>query len=259
LTPALDEALGDRVVARLRAFEPETTAVLLTGSYARGAAEASSDFDVMAITPSPQVPYRTWFEEQTAGAPLRVSAAAATEETWLARGTTPVRWSLGFPAIASAAYLWTDGTTKGLLGDDPSLRHPAAGPELEDFLDFVLKSKRCAGSGDELGMRWFAHQAALLTPTLLIPLNVERVVRDRRDALDAALSLREAPVDQVAALTVCLGLRSASASEVNEAVTRLGAELLGFLRERAPDVDPQPELARFLADGLLERQLAIAD
>jgi hypothetical protein len=34
---------------------------------------------------------------------------------------------------------------------------------------------------------------------------------------------------------------------------------LGLLREHAPDVGPQPELTRYLADGTLERHLALAE
>jgi hypothetical protein len=173
---------------------------------------------------------------------------------WVAKGTTPARWSLGFPAINTAVYLWTDDETRGRLGDDPSLRHPAAEPELEDFLDFVLKAKRAAHH-DDLGLRWFAQAAASLAPILLIPLNDERVVQDRRDALDAALSLTVAPENYAGDLATCLGLASASDAVVKTAVARLGKDLITFPRERAPDVDQQPELARYLADGTLERHL----
>ena len=154
------------------------------------------------------------------------------------------------------SYLWTDAVPSAPLGEDPSLLHPAAGPELEDFLDFVLKAKRSAISADELGLRWFAQSAASLAPTLLIPLNEARIVAD---ALDAALSLTVAPDTYPADLRVCLGLASASEAEMNAAVTRLGGDLLVFLREHAPDVDQQPELARYLADGTLERHLGLIE
>jgi len=255
----LEQALGERVVEQLLALEPEATAVLLTGSYAKGTTAVASDLDLMAITPSPRVGYRTWFEAQSAEAPLHVSAGAAKADAWLAKAKTPARWSLGFPAINTAAYLWTDAQTRARLGHDPSLRHPAAGPELEDFLDFVLKSKRSANDGDELGLRWFSQGAASLAPTLLILLNDERIVRDRRDALDAALTLAIAPDNYATDLTTCLGLASASAAEVKAGVSRLGSDLLAFLREHAPDPDQQPELARYLADGTLERHLGLIE
>jgi Nucleotidyltransferase domain len=245
----------ERVVERLLALEPEATAVLLTGSYAKGTATVTSDLDLMALTPFPRVGYRTWFEERGA-APLQVSAGATTADLWVAKATTPSRWSFGFPAINAAVYLWAEEETRGRLGDDPSLKHPAAGPELEDFVEFVLKAKRRARAGDDLGLRLFAQEAASLAPGLLIPLNDERIVHDRRDALDAARNLAVAPPTYTEDLTTCLGLTSKTDDELNAALGRLGKDLLAFLRSRAPDVDKQPDLPRYLADGTLERQLA---
>jgi hypothetical protein len=56
-------------------------------------------------------------------------------------------------------------------------------------------------------------------------------------------------------MTVCLGLVQADHAEVFDAALRLARELLAFLRERKPDVDPQPDIAGYLADGTLERHL----
>ena len=123
----------------------------------------------------------------------------------------------------------------------------------------MLKAKRAVSTGDELGLRWFAQGAAALAPTLLIPLNVERIVCDRRDALDAALTLAVAPDHYAADLAVCLGLTAASGGDVKVGVDRLGAELLAFLREHAPQVDDQPEISRYLADGTLESHLGLID
>jgi len=201
------------------------------------------------------VPYRGWFEERDGGPPLKVEAAATSADSWEAKAASPARWALGFPALTTAAWLWTDDATRERIGDDPSRRHPAAEPELEDFLDFVLKAWRRATAGDELGLRSFAQEAATRAPTLLIPLNAERVVGDRREALDAALSHTVAPDDFAADMTTCLGLDSASADEIGTALARLGHGMLAFLRERAPGVDPQPELAHYLAAGMLERHL----
>ena len=255
----LELRLVERVVERLLVHEPETTAVLLTGSYAKGTAAVASDLDLMAITPSPRSTTGHGSRSRTRTAPLHISLGAETADAWLAEAKFPARWSLGFPAINRASYLWTDAVPTAPLGEDPSLLHPAAGPELEDFLDFVLKAKRSANSADELGLRWFAQSAASLAPTLLIPLNEERIVRDRRDALDAALSLTVAPDTYPADLRICLGLASASEAEVKAAVARLGDDLLVFLREHSPDVDRQPELARYLADGTLERHLGLVE
>ena len=89
-------------------------------------------------------------------------------------------------------------------------------------------------------------------------MNDEVVVRDRRDTLGAALSLQLAPEHYRGDLTVCLGLVQASDERVAQAALRLGQELLAFLRERKPDIDPQPDIARYLADGTLERHLGLA-
>jgi hypothetical protein len=253
----LDMALVERVVEKLLTLEPEATAVLLTGSYAKGTAALGSDLDLMAVTPSPRVGYRMWFEERADEPPLHVSAGSTTAEEWLSDGAEPARWSLGFPALNTASYLWTDDATRAALGDDPSLRNPAAKPELEDFLDFVLKAKRAGRADDDLGVRWFAQSAAELVPSLLIPLNVERIVSDRRDALAAALELTVAPEHYRDDCAVCLGLTKAAGGEVETAVSRLGSELLAFLRQHAPGVDAQPEIAHYLADGTLERHLGL--
>lgn len=260
LVPNLERALVARTVRRLLDLEPETIAVLLTGSYAKGTASAASDLDLMAITSSkPSVSYRMWFEKRKDESPLHVSAGATTPNAWLANCESPARWSLGFPAITEASYLWGAEAAKALMGESPSLLHPAAGPEMEDFIDFVLKAKKSANSGDELGLRWFAQGAASLTPSLLIPLNAERVVRDRRDALDAALSLAVAPANYEPDLTICLGLAQVAADDVKAAAARLARELLAFVRQRAPDIDAQPDIARYLADGTLERHLGLIE
>jgi phosphoribosyl-AMP cyclohydrolase len=256
---ALDPELAERVVERLVAEEPDATAVLVMGSYAKGTSAVESDLDLTAITPSPRIGYRTWFEERLGDAPLHVSAGATTADSWLARGERPARWSLGFPAVDTAGYLWTDAETRLYLGADPSRRHPAASPELEDFIESVVKAKRASRGGHALGLRWFAHAAAALAPTLLIPLNDESVVHDQREALDAALGLPVAPAGYAADLAVCLGLTIAVETDVVAGVGRLGRSMLSFLRESAPNVDRQPDLARYLADGTLERHLASVD
>jgi hypothetical protein len=257
--PGVPLPLVERVVEQLLGLEPEATAVLLTGSYAKGTAAVASDLDLMAITPSPRTSYRMWFEEHHPDASLHISVGAKTAAAWQAGANSPARWSLGFPAVNDAVYLWTHPEESASLGDDPSLRHPAATPELEDFLDFVLKAKRSANGADELGLRWFAQAAASLVPALLIPLNEQRIVRDRRDALDAALSLAVAPDTYAADVPICLGLASSSSVEVKAATARLSLDLLSFLREHAPDIDQQPQIGKYLADGTLERRLRLID
>jgi hypothetical protein len=101
----------------------------------------------------------------------------------------------------------------------------------------------------------YAHQAALLAPSLLRLLNDDLVVRDRADALEAALALGVAPEHYRDDMVVCFGLVGADDEGVQRAALRLARELLAFLRERKPDVDPQPDISQYLADGTLERHL----
>jgi hypothetical protein len=54
--------------------------------------------------------------------------------------------------------------------------------------------------------------------------------------------------------------RSADADVVTGGYAeRLTGELLAFLRERDPHVDPQPDLAQYLADGTLEQRLGFRE
>lgn len=237
------------MVARLRDHEPTTRAVLVHGSYAKGTADADSDLDLYAITrDEPFVPYRMWFD-----GPLHVSAGAKSVAAWLAARERPARWSLGFPARLDPEYLWSaDEDIRRLLGDPPSLLMPGGEPELEDFVEGVLKTRRAARQGDEIGVRWRARATAVLAPTLLRPLNANRIVRNSRDALNAATELAVAPEHYRDDFLVAVGLVD---GDLPTATLRLARELLAFLREHAPHVDPQPEIARYLADGTLERLL----
>jgi len=119
----------------------------------------------------------------------------------------------------------------------------------------AAKLRRADTREDPVGARLYARKVAELTPCLLIGLNEQVLVHSPREAFDAALSLSVAPEHYHEDLPVCLGLTAASVEEVARAAQRLTSELLAFLRERKPDVDPQPDLARYLVDGTLERQL----
>ncbi len=256
----LDAELLRLVVARLRRQEPQTIAVLVTGSYAKGLATAASDLDLTAVTRRrPRVHYRMWFEDRAGAPPLHVSAGAASAAEWKERAGESADWALGLVACDAARYLFATPKALSVLGEDPSLTHPAAKPELEDLLEAVLKARRALRQGDDYGVRLFAQTAASLAPRCLAQLNPLRVVEDRRAALDAALALPVAPPHYAEDLSVCLGLAPKSPSEVAAAVRRLAAELFAFLRERAPNLDPQPDIARYLADGTLEEALRSTD
>jgi len=89
-----------------------------------------------------------------------------------------------------------------------------------------------------------------------VPLNRQRWVCDRRDALQAALDLTVAPDGWREHFPTALGLTDAADATVVGATLGLGLRLLAFLREHAPDTDPQPGIRAALADGTLERLLA---
>lgn len=254
--PGIERELLLAIVRRLVELEPDAGAVLVTGSYAKGTAAPDSDLDVRALTAGPpRVPYRTWFETRPDARPLHVSAGAKSVDEWLAARERPNTWALGFPVHYEAAYLWAADGVRARVGEPPSSRHPPAPPELEDFVEALTKVRRARDAGDPLGARWHAQTAAALAPGLLRRLNPERVVRDRREALDAALGLPVAPPGYAADLAACLGLTATADGEVAAAALRLGRGLLAFLRERDPDVDPQPGAAEALRDGSFEQQL----
>jgi len=254
--PGLDPELLDRVVRRLRELEPSTVAILVTGSYAKGTADEDSDLDANVLTNGkPSSDYRMWFEERPGQKELHVSPSVRSLDQSLAERDEPQDWALGFPVLNDVRYVWATDEARALLGDPPSNVHPPAGPELEDFVEFLVKVRRASSRSHGAGIRTFAREAAVLAPGLLRTLNDDLAVRDRLEALEAALSLRVAPEHYRQDLSVCLGLVPAEDDDVRDAALRLGRELLAFLRERKPDVDDQPDIAGYLADGTLERHL----
>ena len=257
---SLDDLPADlrtRVVDRMRDLAPEMLAVLVTGSYASGRAATSSDLDVTGVyAQDPNMGYRTWFEERP-GRPLHVSADAISLAARLRLADEPADWSLGFPTREPALFLWSTDRARDALGEPPILLRPAGSPELEDFVEGAMKARRAAARGDGIGTRWHAQHMAHLAPSLLIPLNPERRVCDRRDALDAALTPPLAPLTYALDLAVCLGLDPVDDAAVARSAARLSRVLVAFLRERKPDIDAQPWLAQYLADGTLERLLRL--
>jgi len=245
----------DDVVDRLRQAEPAALAVLVTGSYATRRASTRSDLDLTVLTADPPLGhYRTWFDPR-GRPPLHVSAGAKSLARWVERAQEPADWSLGFPTEEAGLFVWTEGTARATLGDPPVTRRPAAPPELEDFLECATKAQRASAGGASVGARWHAHDLATRAPCLLLPLNLERRVTDRRDALQAALEVPNAPSGYRDDLLLCLGLTAADDATVAATASRLARGVLAFLRQHRPDVDTQPDLARYLADGTLQRRL----
>lgn len=243
-------------VARLRELEPAAFAVLVGGSHAKGTADELSDLDLTAIVERDAGRHHTWFQERAGLRPLHVSAGTRTVESFLARRDEPAGWWLGLPLFEPARYAWATAEARGTLGEDPSIRRPAGPPELGDFYELCIKVKRAVAGNDSFGLRVWALAAAELAPRLLLPLNEPVLVSSRREAAEAALAVAIAPEHYAEDLRTCLGLAAADDEALARAALRLGRELLAFLREHKPDVDPQPDLVRYLADGTLERQLA---
>ena len=68
----------------------------------------------------------------------------------------------------------------------------------------------------------------------------------------------EAPAGYREDMTLCLGLTSAEDDAVGGAVVRLATELLALLRERDPEIDPQPGVGEALSSGAFERHVTAA-
>jgi hypothetical protein len=256
VVPGLEPELLERVVDRALRLEPGAVAILVSGSYAKGAADEGSDLDLIVVREGePSTPYRTWFEDRPGRAPLHVSPSWRSLERWLGERDEPEQWALGFPVHDVTRYVRATDAGRAALGEPPDYVHPPASPELEDYVEFLGKVRRCARRGDAVGVRAYGREAAALAPGLLRAVNPEMIVRDRREAIEAARALRVAPEHYRQDFEICLGLVAATDEVVERSALRLGRELLAFLRERAPEADPQPDLARYLADGTLERQL----
>ncbi len=258
LSTSLDSLPGGllgRIVERALGFELDPVAVLVSGSYAAGRAELSSDLDLMVLVGREAAEsHRTWFEDRH-GHPLHVSCGCKMLDQWIENCREPARWSLGFPTEEVVRVLWATDVGRRRLNDPPTVYRPAGPPELEDFVESASKARRALSAGDGVGARWHAHDMATYSPTMLIPLNPPRRATDRRDALAAALALPLAPPHYAADLASCLSLDGIDHQTFAAATLRLPGELLAFLRERQPDIDPQPWIAGYLADGSLERHL----
>jgi phosphoribosyl-AMP cyclohydrolase len=191
------------------------------------------------------VHYRTWFVGET-----HVSVGAASTGDLRAAAAEPVPWALGFTGHEPAVWVWQTAAAVAALGDPPEVTHPPAPPELEDFVEYAAKALR---AGDEIGLRLAAQGVGREAIPLLLELNPQAIVRTRREAVDAARTLRVAPGGWPHDLLVLLGLAD---GDVRGAVERVAHGVLGLLREAGSGVGRgQPDLNAYLHDGTLERQL----
>jgi len=235
----------------VREDEPDAVGVFAFGSYAQGTAEPSSDLDLQIVTlAAPRIPYRTWFVGD-----LHVSAGAKSTDELRRLRSIPAGWSLGFAVDGPGVWVWSTAAAVAALGDPPGFSHPPGEPGLEDFVEWCAKALRAS---DALALRVAAYGMAETAPVLIRDLNAPLTVRNRVEAVRAAIELAVSPDGWADDLATLLALATADDARVREAAERLARGLLALLRERAPGVDPQPELGRYLIDGTLERHLGLA-
>ncbi len=258
ISPELREVI-EACVLRLREEEPSTVAVLLAGSYARGQSGSFSDVDLQALTrEEPNVHYRAWFCELPGGRIVHISAGAMQWEDWFAQEKKSERWAWFFPGREPLKLLWADESVEERLRQ-PDLVHPPGPVELEDFLERAGKVRNAMLAGDELILRLAAQELARYCPSVLRPINPERVVNDPNEAFYATLELPVAPPNYREDLLICLGMdgRARTAGEVHDAAMRLVVGMLELLSRHVEELRPvlEPELPRYLADGTLLRYI----
>jgi lactoylglutathione lyase len=247
----------EQVTTRILAEQPDALAILVHGSYAAGQATRLSDLDIVTLT-SGEPPGHAdvaWFEP-ISDRLLHVSTGAVELNVFLENVARPAAWSLGFPTEEPLVPLHeVDNVVREKLGDPPFIRRPASEPELEDFVEYTVKVRIAGESDDGVAVRWHARNAARLAPGLLLALNKEVRVRDALQAVRAGLALQVCPPRYHELMPMLLGLEARPTDVVARASLDLAHSLLRYLRDRRPDVDPQPELARYLTDGTLERYI----
>ncbi|WP_447611201.1 nucleotidyltransferase domain-containing protein [Stenotrophomonas maltophilia] len=256
------ETLLARWAARLRHEEPRAVAVLCHGSYARGDAEAHSDLDLdVLIEGEPDVEYRSAFEELPDGRLLHATIQTMSLDEWLEQFEERAEseaWAFFLPARQDARLLWAAPAARLLLESKVTLEL-AVSPQLQDLLESAAKVRNAMARGDELGLRLAAQDLAMRCPALLSIGGPPRVIGTRREALQAALDLPDAPEGYRDDMVACLGLGGAptTAEEIHDRAMRLAEGVLAALGR-----DPvalagrvEPGLPEALADGQLMRLL----
>jgi phosphoribosyl-AMP cyclohydrolase len=254
----LPDAVRLHVVERLRAFEPDAIGVLVHGSYARGEAQPQSDLDMAVLLDGPgRVHYRSWFEELSTGRLLYVSANTdLTIDRWRTKQSEPEEWSFGFPAAVHYRWVWSvEDQVRTLLGDPPVERHPGEVVEVGDMIETVSKAIRAATTGDDDGVRYWAHAVVRYAAPAVVAVNEPHEVREPREALMALLALPVAPPGWRRDVRVCLGLDPLRPHEVAATARRLVANTLGYVR--GLDIPlANPGDRESLESGRFERWLA---
>jgi len=255
----VDDAYIAMWVERLRREVPNAVAVLLKGSFARGAPGPHSDIDVdVLVAPGPRDDYLAWLVEQD-GRLVHVSAAVQDLAAWLAEAEEPEGWAFGLPAHETTRLLWVRDDALRARLDRPARVHPPGEAELEDFVEAWGKVRNALLRDDELALRLAAQTLGSLCPSLLRPLNPPVAPSHRHAALTAALAFRVAPEGYRDDLLRCLGLEGelSTARDVHDAARRLALGTVALLRMHAGAIQPHlpPDLHGALVDGRLERYI----
>lgn len=194
-------------VVRLRVEYPDSVAVVLKGSHARGEAKPWSDidFDVLVSTPGVEE-YRTWIEP-VGDRLVHISAAVESLDAWLTDANAPSSWSLGFPTVETTKLLWAIDEAHCELLDQPHQTHPPheIEIEIEDTMEALGKMRNAFNRGDIIGVYRNANKLATLIPTMLVPVNPITSVSNSRQAIDAVLSLTNVPEGFAEDWLTCMG------------------------------------------------------
>ncbi len=248
----------DAWISRFRREIPNVAAVILKGSHARAVAEPHSDvdFDVL-VDREPYEDYLAYFENRADGRLRHISIAVQDLSGWLAETREPVAWGYGLPAAETTRLLWCRDDSMRLQLDRPARTHPPEAPELEDFIEAWGKVRNALQKYDGLGARLAAHKLARLCPGLLRPLNPEVRPANRREAMQAVLTLPVAPRGYRDDLLRCFGLsgENGSIQDLHDAARRLTFGTIGLLREHADTMKPllPADLHGYLVEGTLDR------
>ena len=253
----IDDRWLETWVERLRGLYPNTVAILLAGSHARGEAGPHSDVDLRVVQSHGVTGYPVFFEPTADGRLRHISVDLTTLDEWEGEGDEPADWALFLPTEQVERLVWATPDVAARLGPTPTKRQPAGDPQVEDFLEYASKVKNALRAGDSLALRWAAHGQARLAPGLLAALNPPVRAQTAVHALKLALDFPVAPPGYRQAMLVCLGLddQGHTDAEVAQASRALALGVFRLLRERDGIGIAEADLRQALLDGTLEQYL----
>jgi predicted nucleotidyltransferase len=200
-------------VARLRAGEPTALAVLVHGSYARGAEGRFSDVDLRVITAAtPRVRDRVHLEERD-GRLVHFSTGSRSLPELIELAEDPRRWMYVRPQYVDARLLWEEPGTLALLRGEVEARAPGRLPfvdglqlALETLFEYAGKVRNAHLDGDYARAAWFARRVGEYAWETVHATAERRLLPSEGDWLEDWLSLGEAIPGYRASARVCLGL-----------------------------------------------------